>query len=71
MFSAAVNNGFLKFVFIVIIIGFLWIHIEFEPFLVHDANKLEVILLRCIILVIILQIISTMDVVLKHGLFLF
>ena len=63
LFSVSVSDGMLTFIFVIILLLFLLVHIEYEPFLIHGANKLEGILLCCLISVVVLQGLSSI----KNG----
>ena len=55
LFSVTVYDGVFSFLIFVIIVIFLWIHMQCQPFIIHYANQLEGILLFCLEFVIVLQ----------------
>ena len=61
MFSVYIDYPMFIFLFALTIICFIWIHNKCEPFIIQEANDLEEILLGCLVLIIVLQALSTMN----------
>ena len=56
MFSVSVTDDDYQIVFLIIIAIFLYIQSQCEPFIIESGNKIEIILLSCIIIVVALDI---------------
>eukprot|EP01083_Nonionella_stella_P075505 205307_1 len=59
MFSVSVTGIVSKLMFIAILFVFVYVQQEYEPFITHEGNKMEIILLCCLIFVVVAQMASS------------
>ena len=57
-FAASAFDNNYKLVFIIILSVFLYLQHEYQPFITYQGNKMEFILLRCLIFVVVLDMTS-------------
>ena len=55
MFAVSVGDSDFKLLFIAIMLFFQFIEYKYEPFVIHQANQMEFILLLCLIFIIFIQ----------------
>ena len=67
-FAASAFDNNYKLVFIMILLVFLYIQYQCEPFIVHEGNKMEFILLLFLIFVVVLDMTSFINLIFQQYL---
>eukprot|EP01083_Nonionella_stella_P072417 195303_1 len=62
LFSVSEQDATITFIFFAFLLLFIWLQHECNPFIVNEANKMEFILLVCVLLVAVLQFAIFIDV---------